>query len=84
MKFWEWIKNFKTWRRAALVALVLLLAVGWITVDILFKPLEKEPTTVEIPDLCGRNINDIQTPEWLDVDIEYRYDENTPTGVVFA
>ena len=84
MKFGEWIKNDKTWRRAALVALVLLLALGWITVDILFKPLEKEPTTVEIPDLRGRNINDIQTPEWLDVEIEYRYDENTPTGVVFA
>jgi serine/threonine-protein kinase len=58
--------------------------VGWITVDILFRPREKEPTTVEIPNLCGTNINNINTPEWLDVDIEYRYDENTPAGVVFA
>ena len=84
MKFGEWIKNFKTWRRSALVALVLLLAVGWITVDILFKPLKKAPTTVEIPNLCGTSVGNIKAPEWLDVDIEYRYDENTPAGVVFA
>ena len=84
MKFGEWIKNFKTWRRAALVALVLLLAVGWITVDILFRPREKEPMTVEIPNLCGMHIEAIQADEWLDVNIEYRYDENTPTGVIFA
>ena len=83
MKFGEWIKNFKTWRRAALVALVLLLAVGWITVDMLFHPFEKAPTMVEIPDFCGLNINNLQAPEWLDVDIEYHYDENTPAGVVF-
>ncbi len=84
MKFGEWIKDTRTHRRAAAVALVLILAVGWITVDILFKPREKEPTTVEIPDLCGTNVNTIQAPEWLDVDIEYRYDETTPAGVVFA
>ena len=83
MKFGEWIKNFKTWRRSALVALVLLFAVGWITVDMLFHPFEKAPTTVEIPDFCGLNINNLQAPEWLDVDIEYHYDENTPAGVVF-
>ena len=84
MKFGEWIKDTRTWKCSALVALVLLLAVGWITVDILFRPLEKEPTTVEIPDFCGLNINNLQAPEWLDVDIEYHYDENTPAGVVFA
>ncbi len=84
MKFGEWIKDTRTWRRSALVALVLLLAVGWITVDILFKPREKEPTTVTVPNFCGRDANSIQTEAWLDIDIEYRYDENTPVGVVFA
>ena len=84
MKFGEWIRDTRTWKRAAAVALVLLLAVGWITVDILFRPREKEPTTVEIPNLCGTNVGNIKAPEWLDVDIEYRYDENTPAGVVFA
>lgn len=84
MKIGEWIRDTRTWKRAAAVALVLLLAVGWITVDILFRPREKEPTTVEIPNLCGTNVGNIKAPEWLDVDIEYRYDENTPTGVVFA
>jgi serine/threonine-protein kinase len=84
MKIGEWIRDTRTWKRAAAVALVLLLAVGWITVDILFRPREKEPTTVEIPNLCGTNVGNINAPEWLDVDIEYRYDENTPAGVVFA
>jgi serine/threonine-protein kinase len=84
MKIGEWLKDVRTWRRSALVAFVLLLAVGWITVDILFKPREKEPTTVTVPNFCGRDANSIQTEAWLDVDIEYRYDENTPAGVVFA
>ncbi len=84
MKFGEWIRDTRTWKRSAAVALVLLLALGWITVDILFKPREKEPTTVEIPNLCGTNVGGIKAPEWLDVDIEYRYDESTPAGTVFA
>ena len=84
MKFGEWIRDTRTWKRAAAVALVLLLAVGWITVDILFRPREKESTTVEIPNLCGTNVGNIKAPEWLDVDIEYRYDESTPAGVIFA
>ena len=84
MKIGEWLKDVRTWRRSALVAFVLLLVLGWITIDILFKPREKEPTTVTVPNLCGISVNDIQTEAWFDVDIEYRYDENTPTGVVFA
>ena len=84
MQFGEWIKNFKTWRRGALVALVLSLAVGWITADILLRPREAEPATVTIPNLVGLDVSNLQTEEWLDIDIEYRYDENTPTGVVFA
>lgn len=84
MKLWEWMKNVRTWRRAALVAAVLLLAVGWITVDILLMPREKPPTTVEIPNFCGLAVKNLTREEWLDVDIEYRYDENTPAGIVFA
>ena len=84
MKIGEWLKDTRTWRRSALVALVLLLAVGWITIDILFQPRKKEPTTVEIPNFCGQNVNGIQADEWIDLDIEYRYDENTPAGVVFS
>ena len=84
MKIWGWLKDIRTWKRAALVALVLLLAVGWITVDILFQPREEEPTTVEIPNLCGMNVNSIDIPAWINVNIEYRYDENTPAGMIFA
>ena len=84
MKIGEWIKDVRTWRRSALVAFALLLAVGWITVDILFRPREKAPTTVEIPNLCGLGVNSINTEEWFDINIEYRYNENTPAGVVFS
>ena len=84
MKIGEWLKDIRTWRRAAIVAAVLILAVGWITADILLMPRQKSPEVVEIPNLCGQDANSIKTEEWLDVDIEYRYDENTPTGVVFS
>ena len=84
MKFGEWLKDTRTWKRSALVAFVLLLALGWITVDVLFRPLEKAPTTVEVPDFCGTSVHNMQAPEWIDLAIEYRYDENTPAGVVFA
>ena len=84
MKLGEWLKDIRTWRRAASIAAILILAVGWITVDVLLRPREESPPTVEIPDFCGLNVQNIQAEEWLDVDIEYRYDENTPAGVVFS
>ena len=49
MKAREWIKDTRTWRRAAAVAAVLLLAVMWIAADLLFMPREKAAPTVEIP-----------------------------------
>ncbi len=84
MQFGEWIKNVRTWRRAAIVAAVLILAVGWITADMLLMPRQRPPEVVEIPDFCGLDVNSIKPEEWLDVDIEYRFDENTPAGVVFS
>lgn len=84
MKFGEWIKSTRTWRRAAAVAAVLILAVGWITADILLMPREKENPTVVVPNLCGQNVNSVQPDERFDIHIEYCWDENTPAGVIFA
>ena len=84
MQFGEWIKNTRTWRRAAIVAAILILAVGWITADMLLMPRQRPPETVEIPDFCGLDVGNIKTEEWLDVDVEYRFDESTPAGVVFS
>ena len=84
MQVREWLKNVRTWRRAAMVAAVLILAVGWITADILLMPRKKAAPTVEIPNFCGLSIENIKSEEWLDIDIEYRYDENTPQGVVLS
>ena len=84
MQVREWLKDIRTWRRSAAVAAVLILAMGWITADVLFMPRQKQSPTVKIPNFCGLNVENLQTEEWLEVDIEYRYDENTPTGVVFS
>lgn len=84
MQVREWLKDIRTWRRSAAVAAVLILAVGWITADVLFMPRQKQSPTVEIPNLCGLALADLQIEEWLDVDIEYRYDETAPAGVVFS
>ena len=84
MQVREWLKNVRTWRRAALVAAVLLLAVGWITADILLMPRKKATPTVEVPNFCGLSIENIKFEEWLDIDIEYRYDENMLQGVVIS
>ena len=84
MQVREWLKDIRTWRRAAAIAAVLLLAVGWITVDILIRPREQTPPTVEIPDFCGLDVGDIAVEEWLLVNIEHQYDEDTPAGEIFA
>ena len=83
MKFGEWLKDIRTYKRAAAVAAILILAVGWITVDTLLLPRDKEPPVIEIPNFDGIEVGDIVPAEWLHIDIEYRYDENTPAGVVF-
>ena len=84
MKVREWLRDIRTWRRSATIAAVLILAVGWITVDTLFMPRQRQPQTVQIPDFCGVAIADLQTEEWLDVVVEYRFAENAPAGVVFS
>ena len=83
MKIGEWLKDIRTWRRAAAIAAILILAVGWITVDVLLRPREKSPPTVKIPNFCGLNVQNIKPEEQFAVDIEYQYDENTPAGIVF-
>ena len=84
MQVREWLKDIRTWRRSAAVAAVLILAVGWITADTLFMPRKKQSPTVEIPNLCGLNVENLQTEAWLDVTVEYRFEENAPAGLVFA
>ena len=83
MQFGEWIKDVRAWRRAAIIAAILILAVGWITADMLLMPRQKPPKTIEVPNFCGLSVDALQTEDQLDIDIEYRYNENTPTGVVF-
>ena len=84
MQVREWFKDVRTWKRAALVALVLLLAVGWITADILLVPRQRPPEAVEIPNFCGLSVDSLKGEDWLAVDVEYRFDANTPAGVIFS
>lgn len=69
---------------AVLFALLLAICTAWIVFDDLFAPLGEVATSVEIPLLCGTRAEMLVTEDWMDVRIEYRYDPETPTGVVIA
>ena len=70
--------------RLLLVSAVLLLSVAWVTFSHLFYPLNTKERTVEIPPLLGLRLQELQVPEWIDLGVEYRYDESVPEGVVIA
>lgn len=68
----------------ALFAALLALSVIWIVVDDLFSPLGERSVSVEIPNFCGEPLTNLSYEGWMDRKIEYRYDPNTPPGVVLS
>ena len=71
-------------RLAALFAGLLVLSTAWIVFDDLFAPRREPATVVEIPSLCGMQTDALALPEWIDAEIEYRYDTAHPAGTVIA
>lgn len=65
-----------------LFSAALFVCVAWVTFSHLFYPLDTKERTVEIPSLGGLRLEELRVPEWIDLAVEYRYDENTPEGVV--
>jgi serine/threonine-protein kinase len=76
--------GLRFWRWAVLLSVLLTLSVGWIVFDDLFSPFGEKSVSVEIPNLCGLAYEDVSPPEWADVDVEYRYHADTPTGVILS
>ena len=74
----------KAWRRSAIVAAVLLLATLWILLDRWLMPFAPTPSTVEIPDFCGMREDALAKEIWMDLRVEYRYDEHAPEGTVLS
>ena len=63
----------KKWRLAALLSLCLAVSSVWVVTDSLFAPLTHNSETVEIPDFCGRLLDDVHFADWMEVETEYRY-----------
>jgi len=78
------MKKIGNYRRAALLSLLLFLAVGWIVFDCLFSPFGEKFTVFTVPDLCGKSLVTAQEDAALELVAEYRYDDNTPRGVVLS
>ncbi|MBQ8214057.1 MAG: PASTA domain-containing protein [Clostridia bacterium] len=77
-------KRLRFWRWTALLSVLLTLSVGWIVFDDLFSPFGEISVSVEIPDLCGLVTEEAVYPDWADVELEYRYDADTPSGVILS
>ena len=73
-----------TWRRAALVSVLLFLSTCWILLDSVLFLTEGEGTLVEIPSFCGREECGIERVPHLIFRTEYRYDDNVACGVVIS
>lgn len=72
------------WRAVALLSFLLAVSVGWIVFDHLFSPFGEKSVSVEIPDYCGRSLSDIEEPDWVELQTEYRYDPDAAAGVVLS
>ncbi len=78
----DWIA---LWRKLALFAFAFLLAVSWIAIDRFVDPVAAaHAVRVEIPQYCGLAAAGVGFPEWMQVETEYRYDANTPAGIVLS
>ena len=63
---------------------LLLLAVTWVVVDVLFDPFYADSKTVTVPDYLGIDIESVVTEDWMELVIEYRYDKNAAAGTVIS
>lgn len=60
----------------------LFLASAWVVFDELFAPLDQSSEVVTVPDYAGMEADQIDAPEWLAVQTEYRYYSDVPAGKV--
>lgn len=74
-----------TWRRTALVSVLLFLSLCWILADSVLSLTDRtQSTVIEIPDLCGMQESEIERHPHLVLYTEYRYDDTAARGTVIA
>ncbi len=71
-------------KKLLLFSVLLLAASCFVVADVLFRPFEARAETVEIPDFCGQNEDELTVPEWAEAEIVYKHDTETPTGRVIS
>ena len=69
------------WKRL-LFSVLLFAGSVWVTADALFGLTQAGGQTVTVPDLIGCRAEEAERYEWLDATVEYRYDKQTPAGIV--
>lgn len=72
------------WKRIAWLTPALTAVIVWIALDTWLGFTQIRPRTVEIPNYCGEVADSLELAEWLDVRVEYRYDDEAPAGVVLS
>ncbi|MBQ9785469.1 MAG: PASTA domain-containing protein [Clostridia bacterium] len=77
-------KQTVLWRRLALIAFILTAALVWIALDTWLGLVRTDARVVEIPSCTGHAADALSLPEWLDVTVEYRYDDKIPEGTVIT
>lgn len=73
-------------RRVGLLLLSFLLFISavWVVFDELFEPLDGSIRTYTVPNFEGQREEELHAEPWLEVETEYRYDADTPEGVVLS
>lgn len=84
MRKYSFRKQLSFWRKSALFSVLLALTALWLVFDFLFVPFGSRGETVKIPTCVGSYLDSIETPEWLTLKIEYRYDRESPVGLILA
>ena len=69
---------------ALLLSISLFVSTAWIVFDELLLPHAAGTRRVTIPDFEGTAADAIAPVDWLTLETQYRYDENTPAGLVIA
>lgn len=63
-------------------AVLLFFAISFTVADSLFGFLERDGSYVSVPDFCGQREQDVKLPDWVELETSYRYDKDTPAGIV--
>lgn len=77
-------RNKKRLIGALLLSFLLFVSSVWVVFDELFEPLDESVQTYTVPHFEGKSAADLRTESWLEVETEYRYDADTPAGVVLS